>query len=329
MKIGCVFARRTNWPKWDWIVKAISNLGHETISVHHADELMKADAVCDAMLFEHRDCGIGWRHVRDRAPDRKAVWAQWWFDLVATDPRKPLDEQPQFQLCGNAMRLFDAVFVKERAMLDEYSLLGVKAHYMDQGCPSWWPCVRHSDAPKWDVMVFGNADPGYRERHQAVRQLVADGFSVAWAMQTGSIPKGVERIPWHHPEKLPDLMSQAKCTLCIDYRSDVAGYYSDRNWLVTGAGAVPLMRGFLGKSDIRDCAGAICSMTAEERQALGLGLRLRTMGANTYEHRVQSIISTLQEYDSDGTQAMPDLQGKEASCCRQAREDDVCPLPCV
>lgn len=325
MKIGCVYARRPNWPKWSWIAKALSELGHESVSVHSANELASSDASCDLMLFEHRDCGIGWRHVRDFAPERKSFWAQWWFDLVARDPSKTLDNQEEFKLSGDAMRLFDAVFVKERDMLDEYRILGVKAEYLDQGCPSWWPAMRHIENPKWDVLAFGSADPSYKARHRAVQQLIADGFTVAWATKKGSIPKGCDRLSWCPAEKLPELMSQAKCVLCIDYRSDVGGYHSDRNWLVTGAGALPLMHGFLGKTDIRDCAGAVCSLTLHERLTLGTTLRRRTLAGHTYEHRLESIIRTCQEHQSaDGTTTMPDLQGDQASQRCEERQDDLC-----
>ena len=316
MKIGCVYSRRPEkWPKWQWVADALLQLGHETISVHDAAHLMAADQDCDIMLFEHRDCGVGWRYVRDNAPRRTSVWVQWWFDLVAVIPGRALADQPEFRLSGEAMRLFDHVFVKERAMLDEYRSLGVNASYLDQGCPSWWPACEHRQAPRWDVLVFGSATAQYAERKEAVRRLVSDGYSVAWATDSGSVPPVVERLPWQPPRKLPELMSDARCVLCVDVRSDVDGYVSDRNWLVTGAGAIPLMRGCGGYGGYRDAAEMICTMQHERRSTIGRSLRARTMGANTYEHRLQKLLSVVcgSGGSADGEAPLPCVQGDQAS----------------
>lgn len=312
MKVGVVYAPRPDWPKWEWVAKALLNLGHEIVRVTHADDLLSADAECDVLLFEHRDCGIGWRHVRDKAERRRAVWAQWWFDLMATQANVPLAEQHQFRLCGAAMRLFDHVLVKERDLLHEYASLGVNAHYLDQGCPSHYAACEHKPEPLWDVLVFGSADASYRERRKAAQLLAADGFAVAWATKEGQPPSGVEPVPWCHPDKLPALMSEARSVLCVDYRADVGGYTSDRNWLVAGSGALPLVKH--PGCDIRDVAKLLHDMPFEKRKEFGAYLRKRVLGRHTYEHRLQSLFAILDRSRgrADGQASVPDVPWYEA-----------------
>lgn len=289
MRIGCVYAPRKDWPKWQWVCAALSRIGHDVTAVTDVSQLAKANEECDLLLFEHRDCGVGRRHVRDLAPKKRCQWAQWWFDLFAIDQSIPLAETNNWKLLGETMQCFDRVFVKEADRIGEYRELGVKAEYMDQGCPSWWPMLQFHEKPAYDVVVFGSSDPQfYRERIKAAEEIAANGYRVAWATAQGTVPKGVERLPWHHPNDLNGLMSQAWATLCIDVRSDIRGYWSDRHWLVRGAGAIPLTI-----NDPMNMLKIAKGMCLEERIVASAAIRNEVMEHHTYEHRVTAIIDRL------------------------------------
>lgn len=299
MRVGCVYARRQNWPKWDWVRNALIRLGHEVIRVHDAKQLVAADELCELMLFEHRDGGIGWRNIRDIAPTRKAKWAQWWFDLFGWDDRSLAEMLGRY---GSTQKLFDRVYVKERSCIDLYRENGVRAVYLDQGIPSDWPEAEHRDSPEWDVLVFGKASPDHRNRINATKAIVKAGMRVAWASMDGVVPSGVERLEWCPPKLLPSLIGRAKCVLCVNFRDDVDGYWSDRTLMVKGAGAIPVTNA--------EEAVVACAMTAGERRDMGHTLRRHVMEHHTYENRLTDIIA---DYGRGFANApvVPTLPGEE------------------
>lgn len=312
LKVGCVYAVRHHWPVWDWIVRAARKVGCDVVKVTDQSQLAAADAECDVLLFEGRDCGVGWRHVRDYAPQRKAVWAQWHFDLIAQMPG-PLIETNYMQSYGEVMKVFDLNFVKERSMIAEFAELGVVAEYMDQGCASDWFSMAHVHDPQFDVLVFGQCNNWYRDRVAAVKRLVDAGYSVGWASNSTGLPQGVTKLPWCHPEQLPELMSRGRCCLDIDMRMDVDGYWSDRHWMIHGAGGIGVRPGVLEMSSVVDIVEMIGRMRRDQREHLGMENRRAVMAEHTYEHRLGDIFASLSRTNRWREKGLPDLRREEDS----------------
>jgi hypothetical protein len=303
MRIGCVYAPRREWPKWQWVCAALSQIGHDVVAVNDVQQMERANDECDLLLFEHRDCGVGRRHVLNLAPKKRCQWAQWWFDLFQMEQSLPIAETNNWRHLGEVMQCFDRVFVKERSRVEEYRSLGVRAEYMDQGCPSPWRMIQLDEHPKYDVIVFGSVDPQwYRQRIRVASELVAAGMRVGWASQTGTVPNGVERLPWCHPKDLPWLMSNAYGVLCVDADPVVDGYWSDRHWLVRGAGATPITL-----NDPVANVELLKSLPVEDRVVCAAMIRNTVMEAHTYEHRASAIIDSLR----GRCEGLPRLQGQE------------------
>lgn len=239
MKIACVYPRRPHWPKSQWVHEALTRLGHAVRRVDDARGLDAADRECDLVLFEHKAFGVGRKVVESFHRSFNSQWVTWWFDLFS-DPDHPLESQGTWKLCGSALHRCDLVLVKDS--VDRLRDRGVNARWMDQGCPVDMPPIRPETPKRWDVLVWGQGGVAYRQRSQDVRALLNAGFRVGWAGKSGSVPRGVERLPWTHPMDLPDLASQATCVLSVDRRSDIPGYWSDRIWLALGMGTHVLMR---------------------------------------------------------------------------------------
>jgi hypothetical protein len=290
-----------------WVADGFRAAGHSVRLVHDLASVRAADAECDIVLFDHKASGMnraalaelarqhrGSRPVADfvrslargtggsqnshefcylasdasTAPPHRAIWAQWWRDLIAVDPAKPLADQDYIRSFGALMRGMDIVFVKERSLLDEYRQLGVNAFWLDQACPAEMPACEHRgngdgyllperpegcfaqnvpvplspQRPEWDVLVLGS--PGYAQRRVDARALVDAGFRVLWAGMPASdpVPPGIEWHPWVHPLELPKLVSRCGVVLGVDWRSDLPGYTSDRTYLACGMGACYVAR---------------------------------------------------------------------------------------
>lgn len=295
MKLAAVYAPRRNWPKWDWVADAIQNRGHKLVKVHTAEELLAADSWADAVLFEHRDCGIGRRYVRDVHKKRQALWVQWWFDLIAVDAAKSLSDQLLIEQCGDSMRCMDVVLVKEREYLPAYGRLGINAVYMDQACPLWYPQIAHAETPIYDAVMFGQSK---NERHRLAQVLVRERLATAWAT-SDPVPDGVARLPWCHPDNLPTLMSQAACAVSLNVRTDLDGYCSDRDWLIRGCGAIEVHGETPGQvvSEVR----RVKAMPMKERASLGAEARQKAMQGNTYEDRIDAIVKLIEGYRCGNT----------------------------
>ncbi|HET6880428.1 MAG TPA: glycosyltransferase [Pirellulales bacterium] len=307
--------------KPSWVADGFRAAGHSVRLVHDLAGVRAADAECDLLLFDHKASGLNRAALAEMARSRsvgnglravppptagrpigylgngtesvpyrgRAIWAQWWRDLIAVDPAKPLAEQDYVRSFGAVMRGMDIVFVKERSLLDEYRQLGINAYWLDQACPAEMPACEHrgngdgfvlperpagcfaQNVPvplspqraEWDVLVLGS--PGYAQRRADARVLAEAGFRVLWAGMPASdpVPPGIEWHPWVHPLKLPELISRCGVVLGVDWRSDLPGYTSDRTYLACGMGAC-----YVARCDAFPCRVGPASLRAPAHHAL-------------------------------------------------------------
>lgn len=305
MKLGIVCERPgdTLVCKGEWVADGFRAVGHDVRLVHTLVDVRAADAECDLLVFDHKNAAQNRTDLIELAPRRKAVWLQWWRDLVAFDPTLPLAEQPYVQSFRGLMEAMDVVFVKERSLLAEYRALGINARWLDQACPATMPACHHAERPDHDVLVLGSTS--YRQRMADVRALVQAGLRVLWAGLPGSdpIPSGAEAHPWIHPLELPRLMSNCAVVLGVDWRSDVDGFTSDRTWLVCGAGACYVRRRSLGMPDVPSFDygdhGELVTLVRrlvgdhELRAETGEAARRCVMQNHTYANRAAEIVTAL------------------------------------
>lgn len=290
--IGLVYKARPRWPKFHWVHEALMGLGHRCFHITSLAELREAESSCALILFEQRDPGLGPKQIRDWERSGSAIWAQWWFDLLWDQPNEPLMER-----FGPMLRRFDLVFVKERARLADYAAAGIRAVYLDQGCPA--DIGEAKGEPEFDVLTFGSSRREYGQRTADVLALVAAGFNVAWAGD-GTPPVGVTALPWTHPAQLPGLISRAALTLCVDLRDDVDGYWSDRLWLALGAGACVVRRRTVGEptgsyssyGNHAELVRIVLELLArpEERRRLASEARQTVLSHNTYRNRCEELL---------------------------------------
>jgi len=305
MRVAFVYPNRAKrWPKFEWVREALARLGHDTRAVRTAKELREADAWAEVVLFEHKCPCMSPADLLTVAKHHRARWVQWWFDLVATDPGRPLEQQELVRAFAPVMGAMDVVLVKERGLLAEYAALGITAKWGDQACPAAMRPCEHRDTPEWDVLLWGCVR-GYRQRKGDVRALLDADFRVAWAGHpSGVLPQGVEPLPWCEPLDLPALASRAAVVLGVSARNDIDGYWSDRFWLALGMGACLVHRATPGLprhspacyAVYRDEAELI-SVVAElrsdriTRQWAGDIARRWVMDNHTYEHRVCEVLN--------------------------------------
>lgn len=313
MNVALVYHPRARWPKWLWIQQALERLGHRVQHVRNIEQLKTADAECDLVLFEHRwPAEVHPNDACELAEKKHAVWMQWYFDLNVTEPG-PLSEQPVLKTCGRLMRAMDLVLVKELDLLGEYRELGINAVYFDQGCPEDYPPCSIPEKPEWDVLVFGTRS--YQQRREDARTLLNAGFTVAWAGDagTGQVPDGCIDLPWCEPWKLPELMSKAAVTSCVDYRDDVAGFRSDRFWLAAGAGACIVKR-WSKSSELYgpwivyrdgDLVPHVGNIVHDHslRRVLGTDARQFVMENHTVRHRCEEILKHAECIQKQGADA--------------------------
>lgn len=311
MRLAIAYSANRTWPKMKWVADAASSLGHDVVTVRSPEELRAADESCDLVLFEQKGiAGLGFPDILEFAPRHRAFWVQWIVDLMALQQSVPLEHQsglchpesllPSVQL--KVMRAMDLVLIKERGLLAEYDRIGVNAIWFDQGCPSWMPSCEHREIPEWDVLFFGTMWEEHTQRRSDIMSLLTEGFSVAWAGHLGGLsPPGCLALGWHHPSKLPELASRAACVLCVDHRSDVEGYWSDRLWLALGMGACVVRRDSPGLPqdapmyryvDGNDLCMAVSNLRRhrEHRELMGTNARLWTLANHTYESRVKELV---------------------------------------
>jgi len=312
MRIGIVYPDVRRWPKMRWVACALRNLGHEVEVIRTVEKL--ANAECDLVVFAHKGAGVNGTDVVTLSQKRTCPWVAWWFDLLAIEANKPLAEQSSLQTWTSQqiweptddlvlMRALDAVFVKERGLLGEYRDLGVNAQWLDQGCPSWLGKCEHREIPEWDVLVYGTTSKAWRQRRHDVSDICGEGFAVAWAGHAaGSFPTACLSLPWCPPAELPALASRAAITLCVNLRSDMDGYTSDRFWLALGMGACVLARRWPGMPNhphaVRTYESSVEMLLAIKqlradrgaRAAQGTIARRWVMGEHTIERQCERLI---------------------------------------
>ena len=248
MHVGIIYPDQPKWPKMRWVHEALLSLGHQVDRARDASGFQGLSQTCDLVLLTQKGFGGRWPDLKANFSQRKAIIAQWWFDLIAYQPGVPLAQQGYLSPDNHLplMRACDLVFVKERELLPEFHALGVNAHYLDQGCPVDSPeCIRATE-PKWDVLLWGQS---YPERTADASSLADAGLRVAWAGNDRGVPRGIESLPWCHPNDLPAIAGQASLVLSCDKRHDINGYWSDRFWMALGMGCCVLRRETPGLPD--------------------------------------------------------------------------------
>ena len=304
MKIACAYHPRLHagCGKFHFIADAMRSLGHDVYHVQTMDDLVRADQVCDVVLFEQRNpatiCDVD---LRDYSREKRSVWLQWFFDLNIFDDTLPLEKQAPIEPFMGVMRGMDAVFVKERDRLLDYKDIGINAIWLDQGCPSSMRQAKLQKDPQFDVILWGSTSrPMWRHRWEDVETIVRAGFVVAWATNDGNLPAGVIRLPGCQPLEIPDLVEKAAVTLVVDARNDIQGYWSDRIWLAAGAGACCIRRvgisggmlpayGYFTDNSLLSMLEDLCG-NYEQRRAMGEKSRNIVMQKHTYENRCLEVV---------------------------------------
>ncbi|HEV7224602.1 MAG TPA: glycosyltransferase [Pirellulales bacterium] len=304
--------------KLGWVADGFRSAGHDVTRVHDLAGARRADAECELLLFDQKASGLNRCELIAQAlAPHRAIWAQWWRDLIAFEPHAPLAEQPFVRSFGDLMRAMDIVFVKERTLLDEYALLGINARWLDQACPADMPACTHGERPEWDVLVLGSTT--YEQRRQDAAALVAEGYRVLWAGLPGSepVPRGVEWRPWLHPlAGLPKLVGRCAIVLGVDWRCDLPGYTSDRSYLAAGMGACYVARyvdyGASSPPAAYSPAAALAAWIYDDRESLleavraaladraererrGAHARSVVMARHTYRSRAEQIAAIVEE----------------------------------
>lgn len=311
MKIGIAYSNRPNWPKMRWVHEAFEANGHEVQRIKDGFHLSAVDKWADLCLFEQRDCGIGWKSLRNYHTKRQSRWAWWWFDLIVREHNYHVGSQTAYRSLEPVWRLFDVVFVKEATRVAEYRELGVAAEYLDQACWSGITAAEHAENPEYDVIVFGSTGAKYQHRTKDVEFLVGEGLRVVWATN-GTAPQGCDQEHWLTPERLPGLMSRGAVTLSVDILH-VPGFRSDRYWLAKGAGSVVITK-WEDYSDHGRLLDLIRDYRSDLNKRIEVGKRNRddTMRNHTYETRTQQLLElAIQRIDHGKEGPLPEVQWKE------------------
>lgn len=344
MRIGLVYHPRLHagMGKFHFVADAFGALGHDVVHVQALPELKAADESCDLILFEQRNGPIHTVDGAELGKRRKSIWCEWFFDLNVFDPLLPVDVQPAVEPYLPLLKQMDIVFVKERDRLDEYRNAGIKAIWLDQGCPTNMPEAEFNPNPMFDVMLWGSSRPEiWRQRNEDVSALVDAGYRAAWAATDPYLPSGVTRLPGCQPLELPKLIELAKVTLCVDATQSIDGYWSDRIWLAAGAGACVVRRASPGGSHLpaihynsRVSLLSIVRQLCDDdalRERSGRMAREVTFGDNLYEHRCQEIINHVVRlsHERHAESSVSNLQGEARDQDQEARQERDAAVPCV
>jgi hypothetical protein len=271
------------------------------------------DEWADVVLFDQKGRGCDSNYVAGRALDRKAVWCEWVFDLVAISPGIPLHHQPLLSSPdGDAtpwlreLQAMDVVFVKERSLLSEYASLEINACWLDQGCPSDIPECDLRLLCEWDVYIFGQPGKRWLRRTLDATHAANAGWRVLFTSwpTSASAPSGCKLEPWVPPFKLHSYASKSLVTLGVDARGDIDGYWSDRLWLACGMGSCHLRRKTssqpLGPFALyNDCDELLAQLEHYKRddvarRRVGKKSREWVMDQHTYRHRCKDLLDEVE-----------------------------------
>ena len=230
------------------------------------------------------------------APPCRPIKAQWWFDLLWTDPARSYHQQERWH--PDVLGSMDLVLMKERPFFDAYRAEGINVHYMDQAC---WPPLYMGPMPEpqepCDIAFAGKCHErgGRRELIRALGKR----FTVhIWSddPRWRDFPVTL-RGPAYDGAYLQAVVD-AKVHLNIGWRNDVDGCWSSRVWQVLGAGGFLLSQEVPGLDAILpadqlfrrpDEAGDLSRawLLAPVMQAAAARLQLlRALDNDTYCHRL-------------------------------------------
>lgn len=319
MRVGIVYQlHRNRCPKMrEWVADGFRQCGADVVLCDGPKTLPVVDERCDLVVFEHKGAGIPIGALWTLAPQHHAFWCSWNFDLAAVQPDTPLSEQLTMQKTGSAgtiptpwlaaMRLMDLAFVKEWSRIGEYEALGVRAAWLDQGCPDTMPEAKLLDAPPFDVLVLGTKSRAWKQRLQDATLLARHGFRVAWVGPSDgdAIPECIRSLEPVPPLELPRVISQAACVLGVDFTSSEPGYWSDRQWLVCGAGGLllrpaverlpagPYVTYHDADSLIQQAESLL--RQPEMRRATAAAARRWVFESHLYRHRCQQLLDAVEQ----------------------------------
>lgn len=315
MNVAIVSAlpKRPICDKMEWVADGFRQSGHAVRRCYTISDVIVADRESDLLILDHKAAGLSASDLADLATRRRAVWIQWWRDLLAFAPSLSLADQPYVQDFRRLLQSLDRVLVKERSLVPGFAELKIHARWFDQACPADMPACEHPERPEWDVLVLGSA---YPQRRQDAKALADAGFRVLWcSLPSGSIPPGCQGHPWVHPvNELPALASRCGVVLGVDYRTDLPGYTSDRTYLAAGMGSAYIARSidygidsatpnsaaselaswlyFDNGSLIAACRTALADR--DERERRGYAARKIVMDKHTYKHRAEELAAMVQ-----------------------------------
>jgi hypothetical protein len=279
--------------RFEWLAKALANLGHRTVRASGLDQAREACRGCDLAIFESNDAGLSPAEWDALAADKRSPWVQWWFQLTG---------EPWAAATQGVIERMDLVLVRERDRLAEYQSQGIKAQWIEQACPADVGQAEHNEAPDWDVLVLANRDT---DDLRDLKLLLDEGFAIGWCNFAGGShpPHGVERLGNVTLSEFPDLASRACVVLGIDPRPPVDGYVSDSDLLALGAGAclvrpyregLPNVSFFSYKSQER-LMGLMNELrqSVATRRSTGERARRQVLASHTFEHRAEQVLAML------------------------------------
>ena len=260
------------YPKFEWVERALQQLGHTTLRVRNESDISEANR-CDLLLFSQN-----YPFLPCLFSPPKAIWI---FDLIGHGIGDALLEHTPWSD-------FDAVFCKNPQDIDH-----PKAFWLDQAAPDWPP---GNYERKWDVIIPGRMRPSRLKAAEAIRdagiRVAMAGF--AWNPVPTSDGLGREtsqgRLPYLGnfltDEAMQRLFGSAKVIVGDDYIK-LRGYWSDRRWLAAAAGTPYIEVG-------NDVTYALKNWYALHKVAL------RVADNNRYRHRCEQLLKQVAHRDLVG-----------------------------
>ena len=315
MQIGLVYQDRKRWAKFRWVHHALERLGHDVFRCTSIADIAHANGECDLLLFEQRNAGLCEYDLLKI--EKRAIWAQWWFDLLLRD------DWHLPKVFGKIMHKMDVCYAKDTIGLhwDGTNDDSIRySTYLDQGCPSDLPACEHREDPEFDAMIVGSMTKHYPGRQIAAHMLAGAGLRVAVVGE--GMPRGVANLGWVDPFDLPAQFSRAAVVVHIDITNKVPGYRSDSFWLKMGAGACVVAQESEGSIAPRSNPSLIDHLTYTEplgllsavkelrrdvnrRRELGENARRYTMEHRTYETQCAELIEDVERIKRE--QAVPSM----------------------
>ncbi|MCX7703239.1 MAG: glycosyltransferase [Planctomycetota bacterium] len=221
--------------------RAFDSLGCEIVRQEIRDgeeDALKAVSVAGAdWVFVSKDFGMGVgfiQRLRSAAP--KARFAHWHFDSMYALGKLKWYEK--------IAPLFDVAFTKEKGLLEEFRKKGINGVYFDQGIdPEVTRPGLFRPSLSADVGFLGTYYEG-NERFKLLKG-VSENFALRiWSQKPHKWKqKGFESVePPLFDEQVGDVCASVKILLGINITHRIAGYWSNRHYLVTGAGGFYLCK---------------------------------------------------------------------------------------